>query len=149
MSLGPKLSITRFLRRGVDMHLERRSQPRFPTDQPVMITVLPGGQTAFPGCIVNVSGRGLQLKMPCRVSPEDFLKVTWGETMLLTEVCYCEPAGQEYIAGVNVEHALYNLAQLADQQREFDGAPTMRDRGRRDHRPIRAERPDAGTRRPM
>jgi len=41
------------------------------------------------------------------------VKVEWDHTVLLREVCYCRSQGDSFALGLELEHALYNTAELA------------------------------------
>ncbi len=93
--------------------MELRSQPRLETDEPVQVTVLGESETKFLGRITNYSSRGLGL-LADRPAPQGAaVKVEWGDTLLLGEVCYCHPEGEGFAIGLDVEHALYHTEELA------------------------------------
>jgi hypothetical protein len=41
------------------------------------------------------------------------LKVEWGDTLVLGEVCQCGPAGEQFLVGLKLEHSLLDTEQLA------------------------------------
>ena len=93
--------------------MELRSQPRLETDEPVHVTVLGESETKFLGRITNYSSRGLGLLAEQPAPQGAAVKVEWGDTLLLGEVCYCHPEGEGFAIGLDVEHALYHTEELA------------------------------------
>jgi hypothetical protein len=93
--------------------MDLRSQLRLEADEPVHVTVLGECETKLLGRITNYSAHGMGLVIYSPVSIGAAVKVEWSNTLLLGEVCYCQPAGEGYAIGLQLEHALYNTAELA------------------------------------
>jgi hypothetical protein len=93
--------------------MDLRSQLRLEADEPVHVTVLGESETKLLGCITNYSAHGMGLVIDSPVSIGAAVKVEWSNTLLLGEVCYCQPAGEGFAIGLQLEHALYNTAELA------------------------------------
>jgi hypothetical protein len=93
--------------------MDSRSQPRLETDEPVHVTVLGECDTRFLGRITNTSMRGIGLLADQPAPIGSAVKVEWGETLLLGEVCHCRLEGAGYAIGLELEHALYHTEELA------------------------------------
>jgi len=70
-------------------------------------------ETRIPGCTRNASGRGLGLEVGEPVAPGTPLKVEIPDGFLLGEVIYCHSRDGRFYLGVELEQALYGLAELA------------------------------------
>lgn len=93
--------------------MEKRRQPQLEIDQQVTVTVLGDCEVLLSGRVVNLSGRGLKLALNEQVTVGAALKIEWTDTLLLGEVCYCVRGGSGFFAGLQLEHALYNTAELS------------------------------------
>jgi len=98
--------------------MNQRREPRVQVDQPVEVTVFGLPDVQVRGEIRNVSGRGLGLELKQRLDPGAALKISLEDAFLLGEVIYCHPRGEGWYAGVELEHALYGLFELAAAMRE-------------------------------
>ena len=111
--------------------MDSRSQPRLETDEPVHVTVLGECDTRFLGRITNTSSRGIGLVADQPAPLGSAVKVEWGHTLLLGEVCHCRPEGDGYAISLELEHALYHtdeLARLAAILLEDDKVPADREK---------------------
>ena len=93
--------------------MDLRSQLRLETDKPVHVTVLGECETKLLGRITNYSTYGLGLLVEKRLPIGAAVKVEWSHTLLLGEVSHCRPEGDGFAIGLELEHALYNTAELA------------------------------------
>ena len=89
-----------------------RREPRFTANQPVTAQLLSGSRRRLSASIVNLSGRGLQIRVSEPLSPGELIEVRCENQMLLGEVRYCTPDAVGWLAGVEIEHALYELKSL-------------------------------------
>jgi hypothetical protein len=104
--------------------MDLRSQLRLETDEPVHVTVLGECETKLLGRVTNYSAHGMGLVIDAPVSIGEAVKVEWSNTLLLGEVCYCQPAEKGFAIGLQLEHALYNTSELARlAKRLLDEAP--------------------------
>jgi hypothetical protein len=111
--------------------MDLRSQPRLETNEPVHVTVLGECETRFLGRITNTSTRGIGLLADRPAPIGSAVKVEWGHTLLLGEVCHCRLEGAGYAIGLELEHALYHteeLARLASNFLEEDSISTDREK---------------------
>jgi hypothetical protein len=104
--------------------MDLRSQLRLEADEPVHVTVLGESETKLLGRVTNYSAHGIGLVIEARVSIGAAVKVEWSDTLLLGEVCYCQPTQGGFAIGLELEHALYNTSELARlAKRLLDEAP--------------------------
>lgn len=105
--------------------MEKRAGPRFPVDKVVFVTPLDGGSAQFQARMQDLSGTGMRLLLPLPVSSGTLLKVEWDDTLLLGEVCYCDPADGGFAAGLELQHALLQTGELARLSRRLlhEGEP--------------------------
>lgn len=92
--------------------MERRRETRLRTNQEVMITVLGKHRTQMQGKNMDLSGCGMRVAVPDRVSPGDAVKVDMDDALLLGEVCYCRRHESGFILGIELDQALSGLADL-------------------------------------
>ncbi len=103
--------------------MERRSQSRAAIDQPVRLTLLGDAENVIEGRIVNVSVNGVRLVTDRALRPGLPVKLEWGQTLLLGEVCYCQWQNGHFAIGLELEHALYDTAELARLANRLLGRP--------------------------
>ncbi len=105
--------------------MDRRSESRFQTDEPVQVTVLGQTQPVVAGRLANLSGKGMRLLLESPVPVGAPIRVDMDGTMLLGEVCYCYPEGAKWAIGLQLEHALTHSDDLARLMRQLvgDSAP--------------------------
>jgi hypothetical protein len=85
----------------------RRREPRFETDQLVSVTNLEQPRLPVLGRLVNFSASGTRMRLTSEIRPGTMVKVDLGGTILLGEIIYCTPQGQEFAVGLELEDALY------------------------------------------
>ncbi|MEN6537149.1 MAG: PilZ domain-containing protein [Bryobacteraceae bacterium] len=100
--------------------MDLRSEPRFPTDGPVTITVLGPEPSTISGRIVNVSGRGMRFMLDAPVPANAAIRADVEGTLLLGEVAYCYPEGKAYAAGIQLEQALTVSEELCRLMRHLN-----------------------------
>lgn len=77
------------------------------------ITLL-GKKTAhLDGRIIEHQGATIELMLPSDVPAGAAIQVICGESIFLGEVRFCRPEGAGFVAGLDLEHALYDTVQLA------------------------------------
>ncbi len=83
----------------------------------VRVVVLSRPQGPINGKVVELSGNRLRLLVEVPVVPNDLVKVEGKECLLLGETLWCEVAsggeGQGWVVGVEVEHAVWDIAHRA------------------------------------
>ena len=104
---------------------DRRSELRFPVRQPVTVTDLTHPQEAFTGWISDISERGMRLLTDRRLALETPVRVETSNVLFLGEVCYCHPEGTGYSVGLELEHCLSDLIELARVTQSEDRDDTL------------------------
>ena len=92
--------------------MNQRREPRIEANQSVRITILGGPEIQFPARIKNVSvcGVGLELQSPIKAGAA--IRIDVEDGLLLGEVIFCREDAESFFAGVELEHALWGLADL-------------------------------------
>jgi hypothetical protein len=91
-----------------------RREPRFDGDQTVAVTNLEQPGLPFLGRLVNFSANGTRMALDREVQPGTMVKVEWGSTILLGEIIYCSPQGEEFAVGLELEDVLYEREEMLD-----------------------------------
>lgn len=71
------------------------------------------------GRVVDLSGRGLRLVLPERITPETAIKIEMGDHLLLGEVAYGHDWGGEWHIGVEVQQSLLHTPDLERLRRSL------------------------------
>ena len=93
--------------------MERRREARIPLEQQAWITLLGDPEVRCQASAVDLSGRGLKLRLSRPLAPDSPVKVEFGDAMYLGEVCYCRHEDGAFVAGVAIEQVLTGLQGLA------------------------------------
>lgn len=94
----------------------RRSEPRFPADQPVTVTVIGviGGLSGA-GRIVDFSASGIGLEIEFPVENGCKVQVQWPRGLVLGEIRYCvEKSPSNFRAGLKITEVV-SIAQISEQ----------------------------------
>ena len=94
--------------------MEKRKEVRYPVHRPVKLTVLGDHPAELDAYMSNLSGRGLRMTTSEAVPVSAAVKVNFDDTMMLGEVCYCEPSGTQWAVGLEMEQALSDLSGLGN-----------------------------------
>lgn len=99
--------------------MERRSETRFPVNQPVRLTVLEESSShpvPFEALLQNLSPGGFQISCGSRVEPGTAIRVDLPldgrSALLLGEVRYCRAEGDKFGWGVSLEHSILDMGGL-------------------------------------
>jgi hypothetical protein len=95
--------------------------------QPVRATVLAEPEVELFGQIVESSGKRLRLLLDRSIPQGAAVKVVgFEQTLLLGEVCGCQPAGHEFEIALVLEHTLVHTDELALlAQKLLEEGPTV------------------------
>ena len=112
----------------ISQDVERRSEPRFESNQPATATLLTDVEVIFPASLVNVSGRGMCIRTGSALPLSAPVRIDVKDQLYLGEVCFCSAAGQgEYTIGIRLEHVLYDVSGLAQlAQHLIDDTPALK-----------------------
>jgi hypothetical protein len=104
--------------------MNQRRTLRLETDQSVWITVFGEPNVQLPGRIKNVSVRGVGLELQGPIAAGAPIKIDLDDGLLLGEVMYCRQDDTCFYVGVELEHSLCGLADLAQALREYADSPS-------------------------
>jgi hypothetical protein len=93
--------------------MDKRREPRFETDQPVVLTILTEPQTRMEARVRNASGRGLGLMSSGPVPPGAPLRIEIDDAIVLGEAIYCREDTGGHFLGVELDQVLVGLTELA------------------------------------
>src|SRR5580700_11246764 len=93
--------------------MEQRREHRFPSEQPVSLTVLGDPETRLTAIVKNASGRGLGLISPESVPSGAAVKIEAGDCIFLGEAMYCKAMDDGYYLGIELTEVLSGLAALS------------------------------------
>lgn len=99
--------------------MDQRHEPRFTTNQPVIVTVLGNPDRVHAARICNASGRGLLIEMATDVPPGTPLKIEANDSILLGEAVYSRGGENLYLLGVELDQVLCGLSTLGKHLQEF------------------------------
>ena len=94
--------------------MNQRRELRIETDQPVRVTIFGEPDIQLPAHIKNVSARGVGLELQGPVATGAALKIELDDALLLGEVIYCRADRASFYVGVELEHSLCGLRELAE-----------------------------------
>jgi len=93
--------------------MNQRCEPRLESDQSLWITVFGEPDIRLPARVKNVSTRGIGLELQGPVAVGSPVKIEVEDCLFLGEVIYCRQDEASFFVGVELEQALYGLAELA------------------------------------
>jgi hypothetical protein len=99
--------------------MDQRREPRFVTDQSVVVTVFGDPEMRHPAKIRNASPRGLSIEIPCEVPPTTAIKIELDDAIMLGEAVYCQGSKGSYLLGVELDQVLCGLTELGKRLQEF------------------------------
>src|SRR5438270_9906732 len=92
--------------------MEQRREPRFTSDQPVVVTVLTQPELRLDARVRNASGRGLGLIAPLPVSPGAAIRIDLDDSIVLGEAVYCRSELDGHFIGIELDQMLVGLTEL-------------------------------------
>ena len=85
---------------------ERRSEPRYPSEEPAVITLLVSGEV-FRASTVDVSKSGLRVRATTALGIGEKLRIRFGTVIAFGEVRWCRTVhGSNFDIGIQVDHTL-------------------------------------------
>lgn len=82
---------------------ERRKDVRAALDAPIWLRVLEATGAPVEGRIVNISKRGMKLRLPVALQPGVGVQARMGGKIIMAEVRYCLPQGGEFHVGIEIQ----------------------------------------------
>jgi hypothetical protein len=92
--------------------VERRKEPRLSTAQHVRLTILDGLRASIDVEVIDFSGRGMRLRMPCDIPLGTVVRIDGDNSLFLGEVCHCLSVEDHYEAGIQLDQVLTGLRDL-------------------------------------
>jgi hypothetical protein len=83
--------------------VERRSEARYPAQDPAEIEVLPGPTDPIYGTILDVSRSGLRVALAKRINRGEQIKVKLHHNVIFGEVRYCRSVFGGFQAGIRIK----------------------------------------------
>jgi hypothetical protein len=98
--------------------MEKRDEARTALNEPVIVTeVDPPGQPPTGGVLKNISGSGMQVRLPHGIPRRSMVKVETKDMLMLGEVVRCEPDGDSFKVSLALRHSLQSLSGLVSLNR--------------------------------
>jgi hypothetical protein len=82
---------------------ERRSEARYPTQDPAELQILAGPSEPIYGTILDVSRSGLRVELSQRIARGEQVKVKLHENVIFGEVRYCRAVSGAFQAGIRIQ----------------------------------------------
>jgi hypothetical protein len=98
---------------------ERRSEPRFEAQEPVILTLLSESGIKLSALAIEMSGNGMRLLLHRAITVGATVKLEGHDSMILGEVCYCQPHAKGFFVGLKLQHVLSNMNELAKLNRRL------------------------------
>ena len=92
--------------------MDKRREPRFQADQPVIVTVLSEPPIRMDARVTNASGRGLGLVTPAPITPGAAIRIEMEDAFVLGEAIYCRDDQAGHFIGVELDQVLVGLTEL-------------------------------------
>jgi hypothetical protein len=96
--------------------MNRRSRTRFKTDLTVKVSCPDFSLIKNKARLADLSVHGLSLILKEKLPVGAIVKVEWGDATFEGELVYCQPHGQEFLAGLKVEDPVYETARRCATQ---------------------------------
>jgi hypothetical protein len=93
--------------------MDKRREPRFQADQPVVVTILTEPPLRMDAWVKNASGRGLGLVTPSSVPPGAAVRIELEDAIVLGEAIYCRSDVDGHFIGVELDQVLVGLTELS------------------------------------
>jgi hypothetical protein len=88
---------------------ERRREPRYPCNDPVMVRVMPGDGNRVPATLVDVSRSGLRLEIAIPLIKGSEIEIVLSKQIaIFGKIRHCRRSGDNYQAGVLIQEAFYS-----------------------------------------
>jgi len=105
--------------------MDRRREPRIRAYETVQLTVLGDAGYTHPANAVQLSAHGIRLILDQPIPVSAAIKVVCDDWLALGEVCYCKLDRVHYVVGLQFEHVLVGLEDLAEQSRDFSAEEAL------------------------
>lgn len=106
--------------------MDKRREPRFQTDQPVVVDVLSDPPARLAARVTNASGRGLGLLTAAPIPPGAAIRIELDDSIVLGESIYCRQEKESHYIGVELDQVLVGLTELGKRLEAFTGRSPVR-----------------------
>jgi hypothetical protein len=86
-----------------EIQTDRRSEARYPSQEPAELETLLGNREPAYGTILDVSRSGLRIAIPRRVERGEQVQVKLHRSVIFGEVRYCRPVSGGFQAGIRIQ----------------------------------------------
>jgi hypothetical protein len=91
-----------------DQRVERRREPRFPTNEPVQVCILEARSERVAGTILDISRSGLRVEVRVPVSKTVHLEIILpNQVIIFGETRYCRRHAGAYQVGVSIDDVYF------------------------------------------
>lgn len=94
--------------------IDRRSEARYPAQEPAELEIMFGGVEPIYGIILDVSRSGLRIAVPKRINRAEQVKIKFHRNVIFGEVRYCRAVSTLFHAGIRI-HDLVRVPGCEDQ----------------------------------
>jgi hypothetical protein len=94
--------------------IERRSEARYPAQDPAEIEILPGPTDPISGTILDVSRSGLRVALAKRINRGEQIKVKLHQNVIFGEVRYCRSVFGGFQAGIRIKDLVRPVGRLQE-----------------------------------
>jgi hypothetical protein len=101
--------------------MERRREPRYAADQPVVVTILGEREIRRPAQIKNVCCWGMAVEIDYPAPPGTPVRIEFDDGVALGESLHCREVAGSYYVGISLDQSLKSLANLAETLEELAG----------------------------
>jgi len=107
--------------------VEHLREPHFASFETVRLTVLGSAGYTTAAHALTISGPRMRLVLDRPISPATLVRIQGDDWFVLGEVSYCEMERSHYNLGIEIEHSLAGLGELARlNQEEWEIEPSAR-----------------------
>jgi hypothetical protein len=99
--------------------MDRRGETRILLEVPAYITLLGEPELRYAATAIDLSGRGMKLRVTRQLALGSPVKVELDDSMYFGEVCYCRLERGIFVAGLRIEQVLTGLQGLAQLRRRW------------------------------
>lgn len=92
--------------------MDRRFEPRYPSDLRVHVTILEDGGHSVQGVLVNLSESGICALMDARVAEQSLVKIQIGNTVVYGQASHISEENGKFRTGFTVEQVLLRTSDL-------------------------------------
>jgi hypothetical protein len=95
------------------------------SDISISVTCLTCPGPPINGRLANLSAHGLSIILKCELPTGSVIKVEWGSSEFVGELIYCQPYGNEFLLGLNVENPVYDTKKAAANSKTVTKIPIV------------------------